>query len=100
MWLDMKCSFMDGHSEYNQVKMAKENKNKTTFIFGWGVYVYNVVPFGWCNASATFQKVVIKTLKAYSKKIMQMFFNDFGVYGNKNLGHDLPCEEIQTLFIG
>jgi hypothetical protein len=31
---------------------------------------------------------------------MQIFFNDFGVYGNKNLGHDLPCEEIQTLFIG
>jgi hypothetical protein len=31
---------------------------------------------------------------------MQMFLDDFSVYGNKNLGHDLPCEEIQTLFIG
>ncbi len=29
-----------------------------------------------------------------------MFLDDFSVYGNKNLGHDLPCEEIQTLFIG
>jgi hypothetical protein len=40
-----------------------------------------------------------KPFKAYLKKIMQIFFDDFSVYGNKNLGHDLPCEEIQTLFI-
>ncbi len=25
-------SFMDGYSGYNQIKMAKENKDKTTFI--------------------------------------------------------------------
>ncbi len=80
--------------------MIKENKNKTTFIFGWDVYVYNVLPFGLCNVSTTFQKVVTKTFKAYLNKFMQMFFDDFSVYGNPNLGHDLLCEEIQTLFIG
>jgi hypothetical protein len=41
-----KVFFMDGYSEYNQVKMVEENKNKTTFIFRQNVYAYNVLPFG------------------------------------------------------
>lgn len=51
-------SFMDECSGYNQMKMAKEDKEKTSFIFKWGVYAYNVMSFGLCNAPTTFQKVV------------------------------------------
>ncbi len=39
-------SFMDGYNGYNQVKMAIEDKEKTTFILEWGAYAYNVMPFG------------------------------------------------------
>jgi hypothetical protein len=53
-------SFMDGYSGYNQVKMAKEDKEKITFILKWGAYAYNIMPFGLCNALATFQKLVTK----------------------------------------
>jgi hypothetical protein len=41
--------------------MAKEDKEKTTFIFEWGAYAYNIMPFRLCNAPSTFQKVVTKT---------------------------------------
>ncbi len=51
-------SFMDGYSGYNQVKMAEEDKGKTSFIFEWGAYAYNIMPFGLCNVPTTFQKVV------------------------------------------
>ncbi len=37
--------FMDGYSSYNQVKMAKEDKEKITFISEWGAYAYNVMFF-------------------------------------------------------
>jgi len=37
-------SFMDGYSCYNQVKMVKKDKEKTSFIFEWGAYAYNVMP--------------------------------------------------------
>ncbi len=47
-------SFMDGCSGYNQVKMAEEDKDKMTFILEWGTYAYNIMPFGLCNALATF----------------------------------------------
>ncbi len=62
-------SFMDRYSGYNQVKTREKNQEKIAFILEWGTYAYNVMPFGLCNALATFQKVVTKTFNKY--------FNDF-----------------------
>jgi hypothetical protein len=75
-------SFMDGYNNYNQVKMAEEDKNKTTFVSKWGVYAYNIMPFGLCNAPVTFQKVITKTSKPHSNQFMQVFLDDFSVYGD------------------
>ncbi|MCO5575978.1 hypothetical protein L7F22_029785 [Adiantum nelumboides] len=47
-------SFMDGYNGYNQVNIALEDRTKTTFITKWGVFMYLVMPFGLCNAPATF----------------------------------------------
>uniref|UniRef100_A0A2N9H6P2 Integrase catalytic domain-containing protein n=1 Tax=Fagus sylvatica TaxID=28930 RepID=A0A2N9H6P2_FAGSY len=43
-------SFMDGFSGYNQIKMAPEDMEKTSFITPWGTYCYKVMPFGLKNA--------------------------------------------------
>jgi hypothetical protein len=74
-------SFMDGYSGYNQIKMAKENKDKTTFISEWGVYAYNVIPFGLCNALVTLHKVVTKTFKPCLNKCHHA--NTYQSNGNK-----------------
>jgi hypothetical protein len=76
-------SFMDGYNGYNQFKMVEEDKEKTTFIFEWGAYACNVMPFGLCNAPTTVQKVVTKTFKHFKNKFMQVFLDDFSVYGDK-----------------
>lgn len=47
-------SFMDGFSGYNQISIAEEDKLKTTFIVEDGAFAYNRMPFGLCNAPATF----------------------------------------------
>jgi hypothetical protein len=75
--------------------MTQEDKEKTTFISEWGAYAYNVMSFGLCNVLATFQKVVTKTFKEYLNKFMQVFLNDFSVYGSKNdhLGQSQKCME-------
>jgi len=67
-------SFMDGYSGYNQIKMAKENKDKMTFISEWGTYAYNVIPFGLCNALVTLRKVVTKTFKPCLNKMYASIF--------------------------
>ncbi len=88
-------SFMDGYSNYNQVKMAEEDKEKTTFISKWGEYAHNVMPFGLCDALATFQKVVTKTFKKHLNKFIQVFLDNFNVYGSKknHLGQLQKCLE-------
>ena len=39
-------SFMDAYSSYNQISMLLEDQDKTAFITDFGVYCYNVMPFG------------------------------------------------------
>ena len=48
-------SFMDGFSGYNQIKMALEDMEKTSFITPWETYCYKVMPLGLKNAGATYQ---------------------------------------------
>eukprot|EP00253_Pinus_taeda_P009033 PITA_09033 len=52
-------SFLDGFSGYNQIRIAPQDKDKTTFTSPWGTFAYRVLPFGLCNAPATFQRAVI-----------------------------------------
>jgi hypothetical protein len=47
-------SFLDGFSGYNQIQISPEDQDKTTFTCPWGTFAYRVLPFGLCNAPATF----------------------------------------------
>ena len=47
-------SFMDGFSGYNQILMAPEDREKTTFTSEWGTFCYRVMPFGLKNAGSTY----------------------------------------------
>ena len=42
-------TFMDAFSGYNQIKMTKEDQEKTAFITSQGLYCYKVMPFGLKN---------------------------------------------------
>ena len=47
-------TFMDAFSRYNQIRMAEEDQEKTSFITSQGLYCYKVMPFGLKNAGATY----------------------------------------------
>ena len=50
---------MDGFSGYNQIKMAPDDMEKTTFVTQWGTFCYKVMPFGLKNAGATYQRAMV-----------------------------------------
>ena len=52
-------SFMDGFSGYNQIRMASEDMEKTTFLTMWGTFCYKGMPFGLKNARATYQRAMV-----------------------------------------
>jgi len=51
--------FLDGYSGYNQISIAPEDQEKTTFTCPFGMFAYRRMPFGLCNAPVTFQRYML-----------------------------------------
>ncbi|RDY10539.1 Retrovirus-related Pol polyprotein from transposon 17.6, partial [Mucuna pruriens] len=58
---------MDGFSGYNQIRMALEDKEKTTFITTWGTFCYKVMPFRLKNRAmvTVFHDMMHKEVEVY-----------------------------------
>ena len=69
-------SFMDGFSGYNQIKMAAEDMEKTTFITLWGTFCYKVMPFGLKNAGATYQRAMVALFHDMMHKEIEVYVDD------------------------
>ena len=52
-------SFMDGFSRYNRICMAPNDMETTTFMTMWGTFCYKIMPSGFKNAEATYQRAII-----------------------------------------
>ena len=76
-------SFLDGFSGYNQIKIALEDQDKTIFTCPWGTYAYKVLPFGLCNAPATFQREVLDIFVDLVHEWVEVYMDVFSLYGNK-----------------
>nr|GEY24650.1 reverse transcriptase domain-containing protein [Tanacetum cinerariifolium] len=65
-----KC-FVNAYKGYHQIKMAKEDEEKTTFITSQGVFCYSKMPFGLRNAGATNQRLVDKAFYKQIDRILK-----------------------------
>ena len=73
-------SLLDGFSGYNQIKVKREDKYKTTFINRWGTFSYERMPFGLSNAGATFQRAMQIFFDDLIGKIIHIYLDDLTVY--------------------
>ena len=59
---------LDLKSGYHQVEMAPEDKRKTAFSFGQGLWHFNVMLFGLCNAPSCFERLMEHVLEGMQWK--------------------------------
>jgi len=74
---------MDGYSYYNLLLIAPNDKHLTIFTTDWEIYAHNKMPFGLCNACATFQRLMMITFQMYPRKFIEIFLDDFCFYSSK-----------------
>ena len=74
--------FLDGYSGYFQIKIAVEDQEKTTFTCLFGTYTHRRMPFGLCNAPATFQRCMLSIFTDLGERIMEVYMDDITLYGD------------------
>ncbi|GJR66974.1 reverse transcriptase domain-containing protein [Tanacetum coccineum] len=74
--------FLDGFSGYFQIPITPEGQEKTTFTCPYGTFAYHRMPFGLCNAPATFQRCMVAIFHELIEDSMEVFMDDFSVFGS------------------
>nr|GEU67604.1 reverse transcriptase domain-containing protein [Tanacetum cinerariifolium] len=74
--------FLDGFSRYFQIPVNPNNQEKTTFTCPFGTYAYRRMPFGLCNAPATFQRCMLVIFHDMIEESVEVFMDDFSIFGN------------------
>ncbi|RVW72449.1 Retrovirus-related Pol polyprotein from transposon opus [Vitis vinifera] len=67
---------------YFQIEIDLEDQEKTTFTCPFGTFAYRRMPFGLCNAPATFQRCMLSIFSDMVERIMEVFMDDITVYGS------------------
>ncbi|KAL4366646.1 hypothetical protein GQ457_05G015520 [Hibiscus cannabinus] len=74
--------FLDGYSGYNQIAIAPEDQSKTTFTCSYGTFAFPRMPFGLCNAPATFQRCITSIFSDLNEDCLEIFMDDFSTFGD------------------
>jgi len=74
--------FLDDYSGYNQIEIALEDQEKTTFTCPFGTFAYQRMPFGLCNAPAMFQRCMLSIFSDMVERFLEIFMDDFSVFGD------------------
>ena len=63
--------------------MSEEDKPKTAFSTGTGLYQFTVMSFGLCNAPATFERLMEKVLSGLPWEVCLLYLDDIIVHGRE-----------------
>ena len=69
--------FLDSFSGYNQISIAPEDQEKTTFTCPYGTFAFKRMSFGLCNAPSTYQRCIMLIFSNMVEDIIEVFMDDF-----------------------
>ena len=82
-----RMSLLEAFQGYNQIALAPEDQEKTSFITPEGNYHYTVMPFGLKNARATYQRMVTRMFKEQISETVEGYIDDMVVKSRRNEEH-------------
>lgn len=75
-------STMDLASGYNQVPVAEADRPKTAFCTPFGLFEWNRMPFGLCNAPSTFQRLMQRIFGDQQCQSLLLYLDDIVVFSS------------------
>lgn len=81
-------SSVDLRSGYWQIPMHKADKEKTAFVTPDGLFEFNVMPFGLCNAPATFERFMDNILRGLKWEVCMCYLDDVVIFGRTFCEHN------------
>ncbi|GKA02230.1 reverse transcriptase domain-containing protein [Tanacetum coccineum] len=70
-----KC-FLDAYKGYHQIKMEKEDEEKTAFITSQRIFCYSKMSFGLKNTWSTYQRLVDKAFQRQIGRNLEVYVDD------------------------
>ena len=87
-------STLDFSNGYWQVEMAEEDREKTAFTTGRGLYQWRAMPMGLTNSPATFQRMMELILRGLPWHICVVYLDDILIYSRTFSDHLLHLDEV------
>lgn len=87
-------STLDLASGYNQVPVAEKDKFKTAFCTPFGLFEFNRMPFGLCNAPGTFQRLMERMFGDCRYQSVLLYLDDVVVFSATVEQHLERLEEV------
>ncbi|UYV72084.1 hypothetical protein LAZ67_9001766 [Cordylochernes scorpioides] len=91
-------STMDLKSGYWQISVDESDREKTAFITPDGLFEFKVMPFGLCNAPATFERMMDGLLKGLRWTICLCYLDDVVVFADNFSDHLARIEAVLNCF--
>ena len=85
---------LDIKEAYHNVRIKKGDEWKTTFTSKYGTYEYVVMPFGLCNAPATFQSWINRMLQRFIDWCCIVYLDDVLIYSDNLEQHKQDVRNI------
>lgn len=80
-------SKLDLMSGYNQILVDEADREKTAFTTRFGLFQFNVLPFGLCNAPATFMRLMNNIFMDQLDRSVIVYLDDILVFSKDEASH-------------